>query len=185
MVSGFRGTVAVTAPFVNDRNTVDAVAALGVPAPITTSTSVAVLMVQDAALVPETALADAPTLAVHTNPVAMKLVPVTVMVLPTYADVGDTAVAVGRSNISSGVPVTVAVPLCTVISTDDATLGVLAPTTTTAELALATLQDAAAMPELGTAPIFALHVGGPLKPVPVIVIVLPTYAARGEIEVAV
>ena len=78
-----RGTVAVTAPFVNDRNTVDAVGALGVPAAITTSTSVALLMVQDAAAVPEAAVADAPTLAVHTNPVVMKLVPVTVMVLPT------------------------------------------------------------------------------------------------------
>jgi hypothetical protein len=63
----------------------------------------------------------------------MKLLPLTVTVLPTYADVGDTAVAVGESTIWSGVPLTVAVSLfCKVISTDDGTKGVFAPTTTTA-----------------------------------------------------
>ena len=82
MVSVFAATVAVRgAEFVNDRNTVDAVAVLGVPTPITTTTVVALAYAHDVAAV-EAEVADTPTLAVHTNP-AMKLVPVTVMVLPT------------------------------------------------------------------------------------------------------
>ncbi len=52
----------------------------GVPAPITTTTLDTLETTQDVAAVPE--LGVAPTLAVHANP-GMKLVPVTVMVLPT------------------------------------------------------------------------------------------------------
>ncbi len=52
----------------------------GVPAPITTTTLDTLETKQDVAAVPE--LGVAPTLAVHANP-RMKLVPVTVMVLPT------------------------------------------------------------------------------------------------------
>jgi hypothetical protein len=47
-----------------------------------------------------------------------------------------------------------------------------------------TLQNEAGVPLLGVAPTFALQ-EGPVKPVPVIVIVLSIYEARGEIEVAV
>jgi hypothetical protein len=68
-------TVATLAPFVNVTSTDDAAA--GVPAPITTTTVVALAYVH-VAEVPE--LGVAPTFAVHANP-AMKLVPVTVMVL--------------------------------------------------------------------------------------------------------
>ena len=80
----------------------------------------------------------------------MKLLPLTVTVLPTYADVGVTAVAVGGSTIRSGVPPTVALapPFAKVNSTDDAALGVFAPTTMTTVISLVTLQDVARVPEL-------------------------------------
>ena len=78
MVSGVFATVADTAELVNVSSTDDA--ATGVFAAITTVTVVALAYVQDAAAVPEPAVA--PTLAVHAKP-EMKLVPVTVMVLPT------------------------------------------------------------------------------------------------------
>ncbi len=71
-------TVATAAPLVNLTSTDDAPA--GVPAPITTTTFDTLETEQDVAAVPE--LGVAPTLAVHANP-RMKLVPVTVMVLPT------------------------------------------------------------------------------------------------------
>ena len=71
-------TVATAAPLVNLTSTDDAPA--GVPAPITTTTLDTLETEQDVAAVPE--LGVAPTLAVHANP-RMKLVPVTVMVLPT------------------------------------------------------------------------------------------------------
>ena len=71
-------TVATAAPLVKVTSTDDAPA--GVPAPITTTVLAAVETTQDVAAVPE--LGVAPTLAVQTNP-GMKLVPVTVMVLPT------------------------------------------------------------------------------------------------------
>ena len=71
-------TVAATPEFVNFTSTDDA--ATGVVAPITTTTVVALPYAHDVASVPE--LGVAPTLAVHTNP-EMKLVPVTVMVLPS------------------------------------------------------------------------------------------------------
>ena len=76
-VSVVPATVATLAPFVNVTSTDDSAA--GVPAPITTTTVVALAYVH-VAEVPE--LGVAPTFAVHANP-AMKLVPVTVMVLPT------------------------------------------------------------------------------------------------------
>ena len=78
MVSGVPETAAVTAEFVNVTSTDDA--AMLVPAAITTTTVVALAYVQDVAGVP--ALGVAPTLALQAKP-EMKLVPVTVMVLPT------------------------------------------------------------------------------------------------------
>ena len=70
-------TVATAAPLVKVTSTDDAPA--GVPAPITTTT-LDTLETKHDADVPE--LGVAPTLAVQRNP-GMKLVPVTVMVLPT------------------------------------------------------------------------------------------------------
>ena len=67
-------------------------AAAGVPVPMTTTAVLALATVHDAAAVPE--LGDAPTLAVQAKP-GMKLVPVTVTLLPTYAEVGAKDVAVG------------------------------------------------------------------------------------------
>ena len=78
MASVVPETAAVTAEFVNVTSTDDA--AMLVPAPITTTTVVALACVQDVAGVP--ALGVAPTLALQAKP-EMKLVPVTVMVLPT------------------------------------------------------------------------------------------------------
>ena len=77
-VSGVPATVADTAEFVNVSCTDDA--AMGVFAPITTTTVVALAYVHDVAAVPP--LGTAPTLALHAKP-EMKLLPVTVMVLPT------------------------------------------------------------------------------------------------------
>ena len=78
MISDVPLTVATLTPFVNVTSTDDA--AMLVPAPITTTTVVALAHVQDVAGVP--ALGVAPTLALQAKP-EMKLVPVTVMVLPT------------------------------------------------------------------------------------------------------
>ena len=78
MISDVPLTVATLAPFVNVTSTDDA--AMLVPAAITTTTVVALAYVQDVAGVP--ALGVAPTLALQAKP-EMKLVPVTVMVLPT------------------------------------------------------------------------------------------------------
>ncbi len=78
IMSGVPATVADTAELVNVTSTDDA--AMGVFVAITTTTAVALAYVQDVAGVPEPAVA--PTLAVHAKP-EMKLVPVTVMVLPT------------------------------------------------------------------------------------------------------
>jgi hypothetical protein len=67
----------------------------------------------------------------------MKLVPVTVTVLPWYADVGAMEVAVGAPTMVRGVPVTVAVALFENVScTDDATVGVAPPITTVTVVAL-------------------------------------------------
>ena len=92
-VSVVPATVATLAPFVNVTSTDDAAA--GVPAPITTTTVVALAYSHDAAgvLVVGTSL---PTLAVHAKP-EIKLAPVTVIVLPTYADEGAIEAAVGLS----------------------------------------------------------------------------------------
>ena len=78
MVSGVPETAAVTPELVNVTSTDDA--AMLVPAAITTTTVVALAHVQEVAGVP--ALGVAPTLALQAKP-EMKLVPVTVMVLPT------------------------------------------------------------------------------------------------------
>jgi len=78
MVSGVFATAAVTAELVKVSSTDDA--AMGVFAPMTTTTVLADAYVHDVAAVPP--LATAPTLALHAKP-EMKLLPVTVMVLPT------------------------------------------------------------------------------------------------------
>ena len=78
MVSGVLATVAVTAELVKVSSTDDA--AMGVFEPMTTTTVVADAYVHDVAAMPP--LATAPTLALHAKP-EMKLLPVTVMVLPT------------------------------------------------------------------------------------------------------
>ena len=69
----------------------------------------------------------------------MKLVPVTVTVLPWYADVGAMEVAVGAPTMVRVVPETVAtlLPFVNVSSTDNATVGVAPPITTVAVVGLA------------------------------------------------
>ena len=78
MASGVNATVAVRTGLVKVSSTDDA--AMGVFEPMTTTTVVADAYVHDVAAVPP--LATAPTLALHAKP-EMKLLPVTVMVLPT------------------------------------------------------------------------------------------------------
>ena len=78
IMSGVPATVADTAELVKVSSTDDA--AMGVFEPMTTTTVVADAYVHDVAAVPP--LATAPTLALHAKP-EMKLLPVTVMVLPT------------------------------------------------------------------------------------------------------
>ncbi len=89
----------------------------------------------DVAVVPAGGVA--PILALHAKP-EMKFVPVTVMVLPADAVVGDMEVAVGSTVTMSGVRGTVAVlaPLMKVSSTDDAKGGVPGPITTVTSVAL-------------------------------------------------
>ncbi len=82
MDNGVIGTVATLAPFVKSNCTDDGTpgyAPLGVFDAITTAAVVALTNVHDVATVPS--LGVAPTLAPHKKP-GMKLVPVTVMVLP-------------------------------------------------------------------------------------------------------
>ncbi len=133
MVSVVPATVAVLAPFVKVSSTDDAT--VGVPGPITTVTSVALTEVHDVAELPVVGVG--PTLAVHTKP-EIKFVPVTVMVLPADAVVGDIEVAVGSAVTVSVVPGTVTVvnPFVKVSSTDDAPAGVPAPMTTVTSVAL-------------------------------------------------
>ena len=67
----------------------------------------------------------------------------------------------------------VTAPFIKFISKDDAAAGVPAPITTTAAVALATVQDPAAVPEPGVAPTRALHAKPGMKLAPVTVMVLP------------
>ena len=102
-------TAADTPEFVNVTCTDDAVpgrALEGVPDPITTTTCVPLEHEHDAAavLVVGTLL---PTRAVHAKP-EIKLAPVTVIVLPAYADKGAMEAAVGAATTVSVVPATVA-----------------------------------------------------------------------------
>jgi hypothetical protein len=112
----------------------------GVPVPITTTTAVPLEHEHDAAAVPE--LGVAPTLAVHAKP-DMKLVPVTVIVLPTYADVGAIEAAVGSDTTPKVAPATAAdaPEFVKVTCTDDAVpapllAGVPVPITTTTAVPL-------------------------------------------------
>ena len=77
---------------------------------------------------------------------------------------------------SSMVPGTVAVTAHFVKfnSTDDTPMSVLAPTTTTAVVAFAMVQDVAAVPEMGSAPTLAVHAMPKKKLVPITVMVLLT-----------
>ena len=81
-------TSATLAPFVNVNRTDDArpaYAALGVEDATTTTAVVSLVTLHDGASVP--VLGVAPTFALHAKP-RMKLAPVTVMVLPAYANAG-------------------------------------------------------------------------------------------------
>ena len=84
--------------------------------------------------------------------------------------------ATSPKNIMSGVPATVAdtAPFVNVNSTDDAAMGVFAAITTVTVVALAYVQDVAAVPELAVAPTLALHAKPEMKLAPVTVMVLPT-----------
>jgi hypothetical protein len=93
-------------------------------------------------------------------------------------------VAEGEATIVSVVPLTeAATEGFNFNSTDDAAMGVFSPITTTASETLATVQDVAAVPELGVAPTLAVHSKPGMKPVTVIV--LPTYAKVGAIDATV
>ncbi len=111
--------------------------------------------------------------------------PVTVIVLPAYADVGTMDVAVGEVTIASAAPATDAatLPFMNDTCTNDATASVPGPMTTTAAVALTTVQDAAAVPEPGVGPTRALHAKPGMKLVPVTVMVLPAYADVGNTAV--
>jgi hypothetical protein len=146
-----------------------------VPVSITTTTVFAVAYVHD---VTATVL----TVAVHTNP-AMKLAPVTVMVLPAYADKGAIEAAVGS-------PITLKLDNVELLSLSYGSKDILmsqplgavpARTTTVAVVELAQVHadtDAVAMlTEGATYALQAVLAEG--KPVPVNVMVLPAYAEAG------
>ena len=80
------------------------------------------------------------------------------------------------AKMSSVVPGTVAVtaPFVKFNSTDDAPMSVFAPMTTTAVVAFMTVQEVAAVPEMGLAPILAVHAMPEMKLVPITVMVLLT-----------
>ncbi len=132
------------------------------------------------------------TFALHAA--LMKFVPVTVMVLPAYADAGVMEPAVGLPTTVSVDPATEAVfsfPIVVnVTCTDDAVPGRAAegvpdPITTTTVVALAYVHEVAGVPEPAFAPTFAVHAALVRQSAPVTVIVLPAYAAVGEIDVTV
>jgi hypothetical protein len=78
-----------------------------------------------------------------------------------------------RISVFPGTVATTA-PFVKVNSTDDAAMGVFSPITTTAAVTFATVQDVAAVPELGVAPTLAVHLKPGMKLVPITVILLPT-----------
>jgi hypothetical protein len=142
-LSGVPVTVTAMAPFGNVSSTDEA--ATGVPDAITMVTVVALTQASVVAGVPE--LGVAPTLAVKANPF-MKFEPITEMVLPMYADVGDTDVMVGFAVTLSGVPVNVRLISITVL----APIGVPDPMTKITFVSLVRVQDAARVQELGGLP---------------------------------
>ena len=89
----------------------------------------------------------------------MKLVPITEMVLPMYADVGDTDVMVGSAVTLSGVPLRAATlpPFVNVSSTDEAATGVPDAITMVTVVALTQTSVVAGVPELGVAPTLAVN----------------------------
>ena len=82
----------------------------------------------------------------------------------------------GSAVTASGVPDTAAVlaPFVKVSSTDDATVGVPVPITTTIVVVLPNVHDAAAVPVAGVAPTLAVQAKPEMKFAPVTVMVLPT-----------
>ena len=87
----------------------------------------------------------------------MKLVPVTVTVLPWYADVGAMEVAVGAPTMVRGVPETVVLrPCVNNSSTEEFAICEVAPITTITWLSLRTVH-VDCVPALGIAPTFAEH----------------------------
>ncbi len=93
-----------------------------------------------------------------------------------------------RAKMSSVVPGTVAVtpPFVNFNSTDDAPMSGFPPMTTTAVVAFVTVQEVAAVPEMGLAPTLAVHAKPEMKLVPVTVMVLRVLEAEvGAIDVAV
>ncbi len=125
-----------------------------------------------------------PTLAV--NP-SMKLVPITVMVLKRYADVGDTDVMVGSAVTLSGVPLRAATlaPFVNVSSTDEAATGVPDAITMVTVVALTQASVVAGVPELGVAPTLAVKANPSMKFEPITEMVLPMYADVGDTDVMV
>ncbi len=89
----------------------------------------------------------------------MKLVPVTVMVLPMYATVGIINVVVGSSMTFSGVPLSVTIfgPFVNVSSTDEAATKVPDAITMVTVVALTQASVVAGVPELGVAPTLAVN----------------------------
>ena len=187
MLSGVDATVATLAPFVNVNCTDDATPGLApvtVPPAITTTTVVALAYVHDVASVP--LLADAPTFALHTKP-DMKFAPVTVIVLPTYADVGEIESTVGSpTTLKLLLLPKLSVSLGWYASNDilisQAAAAVPSRMTTVAVVLLTQVHadsDAVASNAVGaTYALQAVLVLG--KPVPVIVTVLVAYAEAGE-----
>ncbi len=102
-LSGVPLREATMAPFGNVSSTDEA--ATGVPDAITMVTVVALTQASVVAGVPE--LGVAPTLAVKANPF-MKFEPITEMVLPMYADVGDMDVIMGLALMANTLFVAVA-----------------------------------------------------------------------------
>ena len=89
----------------------------------------------------------------------MKSVPITVMVLKRYADVGDKDVMAGSAVTLSGVPLRAATraPFVNVSSTDEAATGVPDAITMVTVVALTQTSVVADVPEPGVAPTLAVN----------------------------
>ena len=114
----------------------------------------------------------------------MKLVPVSVMVLLRYAELGKTvSLIVGDPKIVNAVPgdsTLAEVGLLNVTSTPALPTAVPVPITTTTSVADEMLHEEAAAPEDGVGPTFTVHVCKVMKLLPITVIVLPKYPETGD-----